>query len=85
VNNFDESTKQRLVADIDVDLATSAASLPLLPRPARRAVAAAQLLFAKLNREIQKTSAQDLINRRISVGNFQKLNLLIRAVIGAKA
>ncbi|MEY3972045.1 MAG: hypothetical protein RLY84_438 [Actinomycetota bacterium] len=85
VNNFDESTKQRLVADIDVDLATSAASLPLLPRPARRAVAAAQLLFAKLNREIQKTSAEDLINRRISVGNFQKLNLLIRAAIGAKA
>jgi phytoene/squalene synthetase len=67
VNNFDESTKQRLVADIDVDLANSAASLPLLSRPARRAVAAAQLLFAKLNREIQKTSAQDLINRRISL------------------
>ncbi len=85
VNNFDESTKQRLVADIDVDLANSAASLPLLSRPARRAVAAAQLLFAKLNREIQKTSAQDLINRRISVGNFQKLNLLIKAAIGAKA
>jgi phytoene/squalene synthetase len=85
VNNFDEATKQRLVADIDVDLATSAASLPLLPRPARRAVAAAQLLFARLNREIQRTSAQDLINQRISVGAFQKLALLIKAVIGARA
>jgi phytoene/squalene synthetase len=84
VNNFNEETKQRLVADIDKDLRVSAESLPLLPSSARRAVAAAQLLFTQLNRQISKTSAQELINRRISVGAAQKLALLIKAVIGVK-
>jgi phytoene/squalene synthetase len=84
VNNFNEETKRRLVDDIDNDLRVSAESLPLLPTSARRAVAAAQLLFTKLNREIGKTSAQELISRRISVGALQKTALLIRAVIGVK-
>ena len=84
VNNFNEETKQRLVADIDKDLRLSAESLPLLPSSARRAVAAAQLLFTQLNRQISKTSAQELINRRISVGAAQKIALLIRAVMGVK-
>lgn len=84
VKNFNEETKHRLVADIQKDLAVSAQSLPLLPASARRAVAAAQLLFTKLNQQISKTSAQELINRRISVGAAQKTALLIRAVLGVK-
>ena len=84
VGSFDEATKQRLVADIDKDLAVSSAALPLLPRSARVAVTAAQLLFAELNRKIGNTSAEDLINTRISVSNFSKLGLVMRAYLGAK-
>lgn len=84
VNNFNEETKQRLVADINADLAVSAESLPLLPISARRAVTAAQLLFTQLNQEIAKTSAEELITKRISVSAAQKTALLIRAVIGVK-
>lgn len=84
VNSFDEATKQRLVADIDTDLRVSAASLGLLPSSARRAVTAAQLLFQELNQKIGTTSAQDLINTRISVNNFKKLALLFKAIIGVK-
>ena len=84
VQSFDEATKQRLVADIDKDLAVSSAALPLLPRSARVAVTAAQLLFAELNRKIGNTSAQDLINTRISVPNLSKLVLVFRAYLGAK-
>jgi 15-cis-phytoene synthase len=84
VGSFDEATKQRLVADIEKDLAVSAAALPLLPRSARVAVTAAQSLFAELNRKIGNTSAADLINTRISVSNFSKLGLVGRAFLGAK-
>lgn len=84
VSSFDEQTKQRLVADIDQDLKVSALSLPLLPRSSRVAVTAAQLLFAELNRNIGNTSAQDLINTRISVNNFRKLLLVFRAYLGVK-
>lgn len=85
VDTFNEETKQRLVEDIDKDLKVSSLSLPLLPRSARRAVAAAQLLFTKLNREIEKTPAAALISKRISVGSASKFLILIRAMIGAKA
>lgn len=84
INNFNEETKQRLVADINHDLALSAQSLPLLPPSARRAVAAAQLLFTQLNRQIERTSAKELITRRISVSALQKTALLIKAVMGVK-
>jgi phytoene synthase len=72
------------VADIEADLALSSKSLPLLPLGARRAVAAAQLLFQELNQKISKTPASELKTRRISVGNSRKLVLLARAV-GGKA
>ncbi len=84
VNNFNEETKQRLVMDIESDLLVSSQSLPLLPPEARRAVAAAQLLFTKLNQQISKTSAQDLMTRRISVTGLQKTGLLMRALLGVK-
>jgi phytoene/squalene synthetase len=84
VDSFDEATKERLVKDIAKDLELSAQSLPLLPRSARVAVTAAQLLFAELNSKIGNTSAKDLINTRISVPNLTKLLLVMRASLGAK-
>lgn len=83
VTNFDEETKARLVADIDADLDTARASLPLLPQSARAAVAAALLLFAELNRKLATTPATELIQTRIRVGNFRKLWLVLRAKLGA--
>lgn len=85
VENFNEEMKMRLVRDIDNDLKVSSESLPLLPLQARRAVAAAQLLFTKLNREIEKTPASELISKRISVSSLSKSLIFVQAMIGAKA
>lgn len=84
VANFDQDTKHSLVEDIRKDLAESARSLPLLPKDARRAVTAAQLLFTELNEKIGTTEASKLINTRISVSNVKKLLLLVRAILGVK-
>jgi phytoene/squalene synthetase len=84
VSNFDEQTKARLVADINQDLKLSAQSLPLLPKSARAAVTAAQLLFTELNHKIGNTEATKLIETRISVGNSKKLSLVIKSFLGAK-
>lgn len=85
VANFTEAEKVRLVDDIDADLAISAAILPMLPWSSRRAVAAAQLLFAELNNQIASTPATELIERRISVPTFKKLALLAKAIFTGKA
>jgi phytoene/squalene synthetase len=82
IENFDEATKIRLVEDIEKDISTSNASLPLLPISARRAVTAAELLFAELNQKIRNTSAEKLIETRISVGTPKKILILLRSFIG---
>ena len=84
VGNFDEATKRRLVDDINNDLEISAESLPLLPRSARPAVTAAQLLFTELNNKIGKTNASQLLVTRISVSNWVKFWLLVKSFLGAK-
>lgn len=82
VETFDDATRDRLVADINDDLAASAKTLTLLPRSSRRAVVAAQLLFTALNDKIANTPAEQLIRARIRVNNFQKFLILFKAWIG---
>ena len=77
-----EEQKRELVADIDSDLKVSAAAMPLLPKEARRAVAAAHLLFEQLNQRIGNTPASKVITTRISVPNQTKALILLKASIG---
>lgn len=84
VESFTEADKVRLVEDIYSELETARQTLGLLPSSAKKAVAAAELLFAELNRRIERTPATELITRRISVPNFTKLGLLMRAIVLGK-
>ena len=77
-----EKQKRELVADIENDLKVSALAMPLLPREARRAVAAAHLLFEELNVRIGNTPAAKVITSRISVPNTRKALILLKALIG---
>jgi phytoene synthase len=82
VNNFNEETKVALVTDIQIDLAVSAKSIKLIPKSARKAVVAAQLLFTELNDKISKTQAEELIRTRIRVSNPRKLVIILKALLG---
>jgi phytoene/squalene synthetase len=77
-----EVQKRELVADIDSDLKVSAAAMPLLPKEARRAVAAAHMLFEQLNQRIGNTPASKVITTRIRVPNQTKALILLKASIG---
>ena len=80
--NFTEADKTRLVEDIRAELAVSAASIPLLPKTARRAVVAAHLLFEALNDRIGNTPAAQLISTRISVPSSRKAIILAKSWLG---
>ena len=82
IDSFNESEKQRLVADINDELRISAQSLPNLPKNSRRAVAAAQMFFTELNNQVGKAPADRLISERIRVSNPRKVGILIRAWFG---
>lgn len=83
--NFTDADRDRLVAEIDQELAVAANELPNLPPACSRAVAAALMLFAELNRKISLTPASKLATTRIRVSNARKLVLVARAYLGGKA
>ena len=84
VDTFDEATKNRLLDDLDRDLATAASVISSLPKGSRRAVAAAHSLFAELSRRIRATPAAELARTRIRVPDPVKAAVLLRAVIGER-
>ncbi len=81
VHTFDEATKNRLLDDIDADLAVSASVVPDLPRSSRRAVALAQSLFAELSTRLRATPADQLVRARVRVPNPVKARLALAAAV----
>lgn len=77
---IDDAVKDELVADIRTDLAAARRAIPLLPRSARGAVAAAEALFAELTQRIDATPAATLATTRISVPRHRKLYVTARAL-----
>ena len=78
------STSRRsgaILDDIDADLAAAAATLPLLPRGPRRAVALAHGLFADLAERIRRTPAERLRTTRVRVPDPVKVRLAALALI----
>lgn len=84
VASFNEAQKAELLFYIREDLAISSVGLAMLPKTSRPAVSAAQMLFAELANQIEKTPAEELIRTRISVPNSTKLKILLRAKLGVK-
>lgn len=82
IDTFNEADKKRICDDIDDDLSRAAATLPLLPQDARRAVGLAHGLFASLNAKIRKTPAEVLKTTRIRVSDPEKFVIAARVFLG---
>ena len=82
VEDFNNSERDRLVADIRNDLNTSKVALNKLPSSSKRAVGAALMFFDALNNKIAATPANELIQKRIRVNNAQKIFILLKATFG---
>lgn len=82
IDTFSEIDKKRICDDIDDDLARAAATLPLLPHDARRAVGLAHGLFASLNAKIRKTPSEVLKTTRIRVSDPEKFLIAARVMFG---
>ncbi|MFF5792319.1 phytoene/squalene synthase family protein [Paeniglutamicibacter sp. NPDC012692] len=79
---FTDTHKDALVADIRADLAAAALGIPLLAPRAAQAVRMAHGLFGALVRELEHTSAAQLMRQRISVPARRKAMIALRSTIG---
>jgi phytoene synthase len=84
VDSFTEADKNRLLDDIDSDLRESAAALPLLPAPSRRAVTLAHGLFTELAVRLRATPAALLVKSRVRVPDPVKLRIAAGAFVGRR-
>lgn len=82
VDAFAEADKNRILDDIDADLAQSAAVIHELPASSRRAVALAQGLFTELAVRLRRAPADTLVRARVRVPNPVKLRIATGAALG---
>ncbi|MGQ1837861.1 phytoene desaturase family protein [Kocuria turfanensis] len=81
---FSEAEKNRLLDDIDADLAAARAVIDDLPVSSRAAVLVAHDLFRELSVRIRATPARELLSSRIRVPDARKAALAASAVVRAR-
>jgi len=79
MNNWDETIKAAIEADIEKDFADGLAGIRKLPKGARFGVYVAYIYFHELLLKIKQVSAEKLLNERIRVSNGRKYILLLTA------
>lgn len=84
LDHFADADRDRLLDDIDADLAAAAAVIPGLPRSSRRAVGAAHATFAELSARLRQTSAPQIRRTRVRVPGLVKLRIAAGALYGGR-
>ncbi|HTK39424.1 MAG TPA: squalene/phytoene synthase family protein [Patescibacteria group bacterium] len=79
---FSETDKQRIVADIEHDFHRAKTSIAQLPWQARRAVKASVYYYEALLRSLKHTPAARIAEQRVRVADWRKIALLVRAGVG---
>ena len=85
VDRFCDADRDRILDDIDADLAAAAAVVPALPPSSRRAVRAAHATFAELGARLRHTPAAELRRSRVRVPTAVKLRIAASAISGGRA
>ncbi|KRE98706.1 phytoene synthase [Nocardioides sp. Soil777] len=85
VDRFCDADRDRILDDIDADLAAAAAVVPDLPTSSRRAVRVAHATFAELAARLRATPAAEIRRSRVRVPDVVKLRLAAGAMRGGRA
>jgi phytoene/squalene synthetase len=75
---FDEKAKTAIIKDIEKDFAAAKKAITKLPLSSRKAVSLSYDYYLGLLAKIKRTSAADLMKKRIRINDPQKLALLVR-------
>lgn len=78
---FCDADRDRLLDDIDADLAAAAVTIPRLPAGSRRAVQAAHATFSDLGRRLRETPAEQIRSGRVSVPTIVKARIVGSALM----
>lgn len=83
-DELDDATRDRLLDDIDADLALAATALPHLPASSQRAVTAAHAFYSALSRRLRATPAHRIRTTRLRVPDHEKAVIMARALLRSR-
>ena len=81
LNELDELSKQRIIAEIEEDFAKGLAGICKLPVEAKFGVYTAYRYYKKLLSKLKNTPSLEIKNARIRVPNYVKASLLARSYV----
>jgi len=81
VKALDESTKEQIINDIEVDFKHAYEGIKQLPRGARFGVYVAYIYYLSLLRKIKRTHASIIMKERIRIPNREKYRLLATSAV----
>lgn len=80
-NEFNDTMKLQIVSDIENDFYQANKTIELLPLSSRRAVRASSYYYHALLDKLRTASTETIKSKRLRVGNFQKIVLLLKAAM----
>jgi len=81
VNNLSHDCKIKLVAEIEADFKEALIGIKMLPKSAKFGVYTAYKYYRSLLNKIAKTHHEQLLNKRIRVGDFNKLFIVSKSYV----
>ncbi|MBT6366985.1 MAG: phytoene/squalene synthase family protein [Bacteroidetes bacterium] len=81
LNNFDETVKTEIEADIDIDFRAGYEGIKQLPKGARFGVYIAYVYYYSLFKKIKKTHCDIILSQRVRISNKRKYGLFLNSFV----
>ena len=81
LNNFDETVKTEIEADIDIDFRAGYEGIKQLPKGARFGVYIAYVYYYSLFKKIKKTHCDIILSQRVRISNKRKYGLFLSSFV----
>jgi phytoene/squalene synthetase len=81
LNNFNETVKTEIEADIDIDFMAGYEGIKQLPKGARFGVYIAYVYYYSLFKKIKKTHCDIILSQRIRISNKRKYGLFVSSFV----
>ena len=81
MKNFDETSKHRIIKEIEKDFEHALKGIVKLPKKAKFGVYIAYRYYNKLLKKLKNTPSIDIKDTRVRIDNFQKFTVLTRSYV----
>ncbi|WP_348824084.1 phytoene/squalene synthase family protein [Flavobacterium aestuarii] len=84
MNVFDNRVKKAIENEIEVEFKEALAGIKMLPATSKFGVYLAYRYYLSLFKKIKRTAAENILQERIRIPNFQKMNVMMRSYVRYK-